>query len=150
MLVSGVDASTLPWWGQPGGLPPQGMHSPGCKEALVQEEYLKPWAVLPLSILQPPSIAQAVISNGKQCWSPPLYLSSGPDFFLGVFTSRFPYPCQCPTGLSPMKDGTGCYDRHVGVDCSDGFNGGCEQLCLQQMVPLPEEPLLYNILMFCG
>ncbi|NXF50092.1 ASTN1 protein, partial [Oceanites oceanicus] len=58
--------------------------------------------------------------------------------------------CVCPTGLSPMKDGTGCYDRHVGVDCSDGFNGGCEQLCLQQMVPLPEEPLLYNILMFCG
>ncbi|KAF2978272.1 hypothetical protein EK904_001706 [Melospiza melodia maxima] len=36
--------------------------------------------------------------------------------------------CVCPTGLSPMKDGTGCYDRHVGVDCSDGFNGGCEQL----------------------
>uniref|UniRef100_A0A8C9N755 Astrotactin 1 n=1 Tax=Serinus canaria TaxID=9135 RepID=A0A8C9N755_SERCA len=58
--------------------------------------------------------------------------------------------CVCPTGLSPMKDGTGCYDRHVGVDCSDGFNGGCEQLCLQQMVPLPEDPLLYNILMFCG
>nr|XP_009671143.1 PREDICTED: astrotactin-1 [Struthio camelus australis] len=58
--------------------------------------------------------------------------------------------CVCPTGLSPMKDGTGCYDRHVGVDCSDGFNGGCEQLCLQQMVPLPDDPLLYNILMFCG
>ncbi|KFW76340.1 Astrotactin-1, partial [Manacus vitellinus] len=58
--------------------------------------------------------------------------------------------CVCPTGLSPMKDGTGCYDRHVGVDCSDGFNGGWEQLCLQQMVPLPEDPLLYNILMFCG
>ncbi|NXY47556.1 ASTN1 protein, partial [Ceuthmochares aereus] len=58
--------------------------------------------------------------------------------------------CVCPTGLSPMKDGTGCYDRHIGVDCSDGFNGGCEQLCLQQMVPLPEDPLLYNILMFCG
>lgn len=74
----------------------------------------------------------------------------GPDFFFRGFTSRFPRPCQCPTGLSPMKDGTGCYDRHVGVDCSDGFNGGCEQLCLQQMVPLPEEPLLYNILMFCG
>lgn len=49
-----------------------------------------------------------------------------------------------------MKDGTGCYDRHIGVDCSDGFNGGCEQLCLQQMVPLPDDPLLYNILMFCG
>uniref|UniRef100_A0A8C4W5B2 Astrotactin 1 n=1 Tax=Gopherus evgoodei TaxID=1825980 RepID=A0A8C4W5B2_9SAUR len=58
--------------------------------------------------------------------------------------------CVCPTGLSPMKDGTGCYDRHVGVDCSDGFNGGCEQLCLQQMVPLLEDPSLYNILMFCG
>ncbi|XP_072854307.2 astrotactin-1 isoform X1 [Pogona vitticeps] len=58
--------------------------------------------------------------------------------------------CMCPPGLSPMKDGTGCYDRHIGVDCSDGFNGGCEQLCLQQMVPLPEDPTLYNILMFCG
>ncbi|EMP34504.1 Astrotactin-1, partial [Chelonia mydas] len=58
--------------------------------------------------------------------------------------------CVCPAGLSPMKDGTGCYDRHVGVDCSDGFNGGCEQLCLQQMVPLLEDPALYNILMFCG
>uniref|UniRef100_A0A8C3HM96 Astrotactin 1 n=1 Tax=Chrysemys picta bellii TaxID=8478 RepID=A0A8C3HM96_CHRPI len=58
--------------------------------------------------------------------------------------------CVCPAGLSPMKDGTGCYDRHVGVDCSDGFNGGCEQLCLQQMVPLLEDPSLYNILMFCG
>lgn len=73
----------------------------------------------------------------------------GPNFFLRDFTSHFPSH-QCPTGLSPMKDGTGCYDRHVGVDCSDGFNGGCEQLCLQQMVPLPEDPLLYNILMFCG
>ncbi|XP_028936416.1 astrotactin-1 isoform X2 [Ornithorhynchus anatinus] len=58
--------------------------------------------------------------------------------------------CVCPSGLSPMKDGTGCYDRHVGVDCSDGFNGGCEQLCLQQMAPFPEDPALYNILMFCG
>uniref|UniRef100_A0A5F8HHC0 Astrotactin 1 n=1 Tax=Monodelphis domestica TaxID=13616 RepID=A0A5F8HHC0_MONDO len=58
--------------------------------------------------------------------------------------------CVCPSGLSPMKDGTGCYDRHIGVDCSDGFNGGCEQLCLQQMAPFPEDPLLYNILMFCG
>ncbi|KAJ7331858.1 hypothetical protein JRQ81_014038 [Phrynocephalus forsythii] len=58
--------------------------------------------------------------------------------------------CMCPPALSPMKDGTGCYDRHIGVDCSDGFNGGCEQLCLQQMVPFAEDPTLYNILMFCG
>lgn len=58
--------------------------------------------------------------------------------------------CQCPSGLSPMKDSSGCYDRHIGVDCSDGFNGGCEQLCLQQMAPFPEDPTLYNILMFCG
>lgn len=58
--------------------------------------------------------------------------------------------CVCPFGLSPMKDGLGCYDRHVGVDCSDGFNGGCEQLCLQKTVPLLEDPTLYNLLMFCG
>lgn len=57
---------------------------------------------------------------------------------------------QCPSGLSPMKDSSGCYDRHIGVDCSDGFNGGCEQLCLQQMAPFPDDPALYNILMFCG
>ncbi|KAL0200969.1 hypothetical protein M9458_004156, partial [Cirrhinus mrigala] len=50
----------------------------------------------------------------------------------------------------PMKDGTGCYDHHIGIDCSDGFNGGCEQLCLQQLAPLEEDPTLYNILMFCG
>ena len=29
-----------------------------------------------------------------------------------------------------MKDGSGCYDHSKGIDCSDGFNGGCEQLCL--------------------
>ncbi|EPY78992.1 astrotactin isoform 1 isoform 1-like protein [Camelus ferus] len=58
--------------------------------------------------------------------------------------------CQCPSGLSPMKDSSGCYDRHIGVDCSDGFNGGCEQLCLQQMAPFPDDPAMYNILMFCG
>ncbi|KAM7053701.1 astrotactin-1 isoform 3-T3 [Molossus nigricans] len=58
--------------------------------------------------------------------------------------------CVCPSGLSPMKDSSGCYDRHVGVDCSDGFNGGCEQLCLQQVAPFPDDPALYNILMFCG
>ena len=58
--------------------------------------------------------------------------------------------CQCPSGLSPMKDSSGCYDRHIGVDCSDGFNGGCEQLCLQQMAPFPDDPAVYNILMFCG
>ncbi|XP_078263524.1 astrotactin-1 isoform X2 [Rhinoraja longicauda] len=58
--------------------------------------------------------------------------------------------CVCPLGLSPMKDGSGCYDRHIGIDCSDGMNGGCEQLCLQQTMPLPDNPSLYNIVMFCG
>uniref|UniRef100_A0A8C5I0L7 Astrotactin 1 n=1 Tax=Gouania willdenowi TaxID=441366 RepID=A0A8C5I0L7_GOUWI len=58
--------------------------------------------------------------------------------------------CVCPPGLSPMKDGTGCYDHHIGIDCSDGFNGGCEQLCLQQLAPLEDDPTLYNIQMFCG
>ncbi|XP_076828241.1 astrotactin-1 isoform X3 [Brachyhypopomus gauderio] len=58
--------------------------------------------------------------------------------------------CVCPPGLSPMKDGSGCYDHHIGIDCSDGFNGGCEQLCLQQLAPLEEDPTLYNIQMFCG
>ncbi|KAF0047403.1 hypothetical protein F2P81_001036 [Scophthalmus maximus] len=57
---------------------------------------------------------------------------------------------SCPPGLSPMKDGTGCYDHHIGIDCSDGFNGGCEQLCLQQLAPLEDDPTLYNIQMFCG
>ncbi|KAI4578439.1 hypothetical protein MJG53_011294 [Ovis ammon polii x Ovis aries] len=52
--------------------------------------------------------------------------------------------------IVPMKDSSGCYDRHIGVDCSDGFNGGCEQLCLQQMAPFPDDPAVYNILMFCG
>ncbi|TNN77331.1 Astrotactin-1 [Liparis tanakae] len=54
---------------------------------------------------------------------------------------------KCPPGLSPMKDGTGCYDHHIGIDCSDGFNGGCEQLCLQQLAPLEDDPTLYNIQM---
>nr|XP_046215918.1 astrotactin-1-like isoform X5 [Oncorhynchus gorbuscha] len=58
--------------------------------------------------------------------------------------------CMCPPGLSPMKDGTGCYDHHIGIDCSDGFNGGCEQLCLQQLAPQEDDPTLYNIQMFCG
>uniref|UniRef100_A0A803T4K8 MACPF domain-containing protein n=1 Tax=Anolis carolinensis TaxID=28377 RepID=A0A803T4K8_ANOCA len=58
--------------------------------------------------------------------------------------------CVCPEELRPMKDGTGCYDYSKGIDCSDGFNGGCEQLCLQQTVPLPSEPLSSTIHMFCG
>nr|XP_005174727.4 astrotactin-2-like [Danio rerio] len=49
-----------------------------------------------------------------------------------------------------MKDGSGCYDYSLGTDCTDGFNGGCEQLCLQQLVPLPEDPTSSNVLMFCG
>ncbi|XP_060768289.1 astrotactin-2-like [Neoarius graeffei] len=58
--------------------------------------------------------------------------------------------CMCPEGLRPMKDGSGCYDYSVGTDCTDGFNGGCEQLCLQQLVPLPVDPTSNNVLMFCG
>ncbi|KAJ8346820.1 hypothetical protein SKAU_G00282210 [Synaphobranchus kaupii] len=58
--------------------------------------------------------------------------------------------CMCPDGLRPMKDGSGCYDYSKGTDCSDGFNGGCEQLCLQQLVPLPEDPSSSNVHMFCG
>ncbi|XP_061460292.1 astrotactin-2 isoform X1 [Rhineura floridana] len=58
--------------------------------------------------------------------------------------------CVCPEDLRPMKDGTGCYDYSKGIDCSDGFNGGCEQLCLQQTLPLPLDPLSSTIHMFCG
>ncbi|XP_076139571.1 astrotactin-2 isoform X1 [Alosa pseudoharengus] len=58
--------------------------------------------------------------------------------------------CMCPEGLRPMKDGSGCYDYSKGTDCTDGFNGGCEQLCLQQLVPLPDDPSSSNVLMFCG
>ncbi|CAL8340746.1 unnamed protein product [Arctogadus glacialis] len=49
-----------------------------------------------------------------------------------------------------MKDGSGCYDYSRGTDCTDGFNGGCEQLCLQQLVPLAEDPSSSNVLMLCG
>uniref|UniRef100_UPI003AB0F3C0 astrotactin-2-like n=2 Tax=Centroberyx TaxID=88664 RepID=UPI003AB0F3C0 len=58
--------------------------------------------------------------------------------------------CMCPEGLRPMKDGSGCYDYSRGTDCTDGFNGGCEQLCLQQLVPLADDPSSSNVLMFCG
>uniref|UniRef100_A0A672ZYP0 Astrotactin 2 n=1 Tax=Sphaeramia orbicularis TaxID=375764 RepID=A0A672ZYP0_9TELE len=58
--------------------------------------------------------------------------------------------CMCPEGLRPMKDGSGCYDYSRGIDCTDGFNGGCEQLCLQQLVPLEADPGSNNVLMFCG
>uniref|UniRef100_UPI00358FD0EB astrotactin-2-like isoform X2 n=1 Tax=Myxine glutinosa TaxID=7769 RepID=UPI00358FD0EB len=58
--------------------------------------------------------------------------------------------CVCPIGLRPMKDGSGCYDYRQGVDCSDGQNGGCEQLCLQQTVPMPDDTTTYNIHMFCS
>uniref|UniRef100_A0A665WLG6 Astrotactin 2 n=1 Tax=Echeneis naucrates TaxID=173247 RepID=A0A665WLG6_ECHNA len=58
--------------------------------------------------------------------------------------------CMCPEGLRPMKDGSGCYDYSRGIDCTDGFNGGCEQLCLQQLVPLDDDPSSSNVLMFCG
>uniref|UniRef100_A0A8D3D484 Astrotactin 2 n=1 Tax=Scophthalmus maximus TaxID=52904 RepID=A0A8D3D484_SCOMX len=58
--------------------------------------------------------------------------------------------CMCPEGLRPMKDGSGCYDYSMGIDCTDGFNGGCEQLCLQQLVPLEDDPSSSNVLMFCG
>lgn len=49
-----------------------------------------------------------------------------------------------------MKDGSGCYDNSRGIDCTDGFNGGCEQLCLQQLVALEDDPSSSNVLMFCG
>ncbi|XP_053329873.1 astrotactin-2 [Spea bombifrons] len=58
--------------------------------------------------------------------------------------------CVCPAGLRPMKDGSGCYDYSKGTDCSDGANGGCEQLCVQQIIPLPQEPSESAIYMFCG
>ncbi|XP_049594712.1 astrotactin-2 isoform X1 [Syngnathus scovelli] len=58
--------------------------------------------------------------------------------------------CMCPSGLRPMKDGSGCYDYSRGIDCTDGFNGGCEQLCHQQLVPLQDEPGSSNVLMYCG
>ncbi|KAJ7987287.1 hypothetical protein DPEC_G00337160 [Dallia pectoralis] len=58
--------------------------------------------------------------------------------------------CMCPDGLQPMKDGSGCYDNSKGTDCTDGFNGGCEQLCLQQLVPLLDDPSSSSVLMFCG
>lgn len=59
-------------------------------------------------------------------------------------------PEQCPEELRPMKDGSGCYDHSKGIDCSDGFNGGCEQLCLQQTLPLPYDATSSTIFMFCG
>uniref|UniRef100_A0A3P9J3M2 Astrotactin 2 n=1 Tax=Oryzias latipes TaxID=8090 RepID=A0A3P9J3M2_ORYLA len=58
--------------------------------------------------------------------------------------------CMCPEGLRPMKDGSGCYDYSRGIDCTDGFNGGCEQLCLQQLEPLEDDPSSSNVLMHCG
>uniref|UniRef100_A0A6I8RWD2 Astrotactin 2 n=1 Tax=Xenopus tropicalis TaxID=8364 RepID=A0A6I8RWD2_XENTR len=58
--------------------------------------------------------------------------------------------CVCPTGLRPMKDGSGCFDYSKGIDCSDGTNGGCDQLCLQQIVPHPMEPNESAVYMFCG
>ncbi|XP_077593059.1 astrotactin 2 isoform X1 [Stigmatopora nigra] len=58
--------------------------------------------------------------------------------------------CMCPNGLRPMKDGSGCYDYSRGIDCTDGFNGGCEQLCHQQIVPLEDEHGSSNVLMYCG
>ncbi|XP_061656795.1 astrotactin-2 isoform X2 [Syngnathoides biaculeatus] len=58
--------------------------------------------------------------------------------------------CMCPNGLRPMKDGSGCYDYSRGIDCTDGFNGGCEQLCHQQLMPMEDEPGSSNVLMYCG
>lgn len=69
-------------------------------------------------------------------------------------SSALTAPCslseQCPEELRPMKDGSGCYDHSKGIDCSDGFNGGCEQLCLQQTLPLPDDATSSAIFMFCG
>lgn len=76
-------------------------------------------------------------------WSIPSPLATSTYFTVSLFS-------QCPEGLRPMKDGSGCYDYSRGIDCTDGFNGGCEQLCLQQLVPLEDDPGSSNVLMFCG
>lgn len=86
--------------------------------------------------------------------SAPDSLLLSPSFMPSSFLPLpFPFPgltFQCPEGLRPMKDGSGCYDYSRGIDCTDGFNGGCEQLCLQQLVPLDDDPSSSNVLMFCG
>lgn len=82
------------------------------------------------------------------CGQPP---GCGPGARWGpMVTSPCALLLQCPEDLRPMKDGTGCYDYSKGIDCSDGFNGGCEQLCLQQTLPLPHDPSSSTIFMFCG
>lgn len=60
----------------------------GCKEALVQEEYLWPWMVLLLSFLHPLSTARALPSTS----------APETDFFPGVFTSYFPHPASARRG----------------------------------------------------
>lgn len=86
-----------------------------------------------------PSLIYAFLLTLSLCLSP----TTSPPFSVSLFL-------QCPEGLRPMKDGSGCYDYSRGIDCTDGFNGGCEQLCLQQLVPLEDDPSSNNVLMFCG
>lgn len=81
---------------------------------------------------------------------PPGVLCTPPSHLLHLFLCYCSPFLQCPEGLRPMKDGSGCYDYSMGIDCTDGFNGGCEQLCLQQLVPLEDDPSSSNVLMFCG
>ncbi|XP_066295520.1 astrotactin-2-like isoform X2 [Branchiostoma lanceolatum] len=37
--------------------------------------------------------------------------------------------CQCPPWLQLTGDGFGCYDHTREVDCSDGYDGGCDHTC---------------------
>lgn len=69
----------------------------------MQEEYLQLRAVLPLSVPQPPSIAQAAISNGEQRWSPPLRLSPGARFLPRGLHLSLPPPLPVPDGTEPHE-----------------------------------------------
>ncbi|KFO26785.1 Astrotactin-2 [Fukomys damarensis] len=79
------------------------------------------------------------------------YLGNGEGYFTVSHQATLLWNVvDCPEELRPMKDGSGCYDHSKGIDCSDGFNGGCEQLCLQQTLPLPYDASSSTIFMFCG
>eukprot|EP00058_Branchiostoma_floridae_P006349 XP_002591837.1 hypothetical protein BRAFLDRAFT_88782 [Branchiostoma floridae] len=40
--------------------------------------------------------------------------------------------CQrCPSWLKLTSDGSGCYDHTRDVDCSDGYDGGCDHTCIR-------------------
>ncbi|XP_019616511.1 PREDICTED: astrotactin-2-like [Branchiostoma belcheri] len=38
---------------------------------------------------------------------------------------------QCPSWLELTSDGSGCYDPGRDVDCSDGYQGGCDHTCVR-------------------